>query len=41
MNAIEIVTLVLVFALALILTVYNRRQAFALEHMARLEEDRA
>ncbi len=41
MNAVEMVTLVLVFALALILTVYNRRQAFALEHVARLEEDRA
>ena len=41
MNALEIVTLVLVFALALILTIYNRRQARALEYMARLEEDRA
>ncbi len=37
----EITTLILVLALALILTVYNRRQAHALEYMARLEEDRA
>jgi hypothetical protein len=41
MNAVEIVTFVLVFALALILTRYNRRQAHALEYVARLEEDRA
>ena len=37
----EIATFVLVLCLALILTVYNRRQAHALESMARLEEDRA
>ena len=37
----EVATLILVLALALILTVYNRRQAYALEYMARLEEDRA
>src|SRR5512140_46906 len=37
----EIVTLVLVLTLALILSIYNRRQARALEYMARLEEDRA
>ena len=37
----EIATFVLILCLALILTVYNRRQARALEYMARLEEDRA
>ena len=37
----ESATFILVFSLALILTVYNRRQARALESMARLEEDRA
>ncbi len=37
----EVLILVLVIALALILTFYNRRQAHALEHMASLEEDRA
>jgi hypothetical protein len=37
----EIATFVLVLCLSLILTVYNRRQAQALESMARLEEDRA
>ena len=37
----EVATLILVLALALILTVYNRRQAYALEYMARLEDDRA
>ena len=37
----EIATFVLVLCLSLILTVYNRRQAHALESMARLEEDRA
>ncbi len=37
----EVATLILVFCLALILTIYNRRQARALEHMARLEEDRS
>lgn len=37
----EIATFILIFCLALILTVYNRRQARALEYMARLEEDRA
>jgi len=37
----EIATFVLVLCLSLILTMYNRRQARALESMARLEEDRA
>ena len=37
----EIATFVLVLCLSLILTVYNRRQAHALESMAQLEEDRA
>jgi len=37
----EIATFVLVLCLSLILTMYNRRQAQALESMARLEEDRA
>ena len=37
----EIATFVLVLCLSLILTVYNRRQAHALESMAHLEEDRA
>jgi hypothetical protein len=37
---IEIATFVLILCLALILTIYNRRQAHALEYMARLEEDR-
>jgi hypothetical protein len=37
----EIATFVLILCLALILTIYNRRQAHALETMARLEEDRA
>ena len=37
----EIATFILVLCLSLILTVYNRRQARALESMARLEEDRA
>lgn len=37
----EVTTLILVLSLALILTLYNRRQAQALEYMARLEEDRA
>ena len=37
----EIATFILILCLALILTVYNRRQARALEYMARLEEDRA
>jgi hypothetical protein len=37
----EIATFVLVLCLSLILTVYNRRQAYALESMAHLEEDRA
>jgi len=37
----EIATFVLILCLALILTIYNRRQAHALEYMARLEEDRA
>ena len=37
----EVSTLILVLCLALILTIYNRRQAHALEYMARLEEDRA
>jgi len=37
----EIATFVLILCLSLILTVYNRRQARALENMARLEEDRA
>jgi hypothetical protein len=37
----EIATFVLVLCLSLVLTVYNRRQAHALESMARLEEDRA
>jgi hypothetical protein len=37
----EIATFILIFCLALILTVYNRRQARALEYMALLEEDRA
>ncbi len=37
----EIATFFLILCLALILTVYNRRQAHALEYMARLEEDRA
>jgi hypothetical protein len=37
----EIATFILILCLVLILTVYNRRQAHALEYMARLEEDRA
>jgi hypothetical protein len=37
----EIATFILIHCLVLILTVYNRRQAHALEYMARLEEDRA
>jgi hypothetical protein len=37
----EIATFVLILCLVLILTIYNRRQAHALEYMARLEEDRA
>jgi hypothetical protein len=37
----EIATFILVLCLVLILTIYNRRQARALEYMARLEEDRA
>jgi hypothetical protein len=37
----EIATFVLILCLVLILTIYNRRQAHALETMARLEEDRA
>jgi hypothetical protein len=37
----EIATFILILCLALILTVYNRRQACALEYMALLEEDRA
>jgi len=37
----EIATFVLIVLLALILTLYNRRQARALEYMARLEEDRS
>lgn len=36
----EVATFVLVLCLAAVLTVYNRRQAQALEYMARLEEDR-
>jgi hypothetical protein len=36
----EYAVLVLVMTLTLILTIYNRRQARALEYMARLEEDR-
>jgi hypothetical protein len=37
----EIATFILILCLSLILTIYNRRQARALEYMARLEEDRA
>lgn len=37
----EIATFILILCLALILTIYNRRQARALEYVARLEEDRA
>jgi hypothetical protein len=36
----EIATFILILCLVLILTVYNRRQARALEYVARLEEDR-
>ena len=36
----EIATFILILCLVLILTVYNRRQAHALEYMARLEEYR-
>jgi hypothetical protein len=35
-----VATLILVPALALILTIFNRRHARVLEHMARLEEDK-
>lgn len=37
----EIAVFVLILCLVVILTVYNRRQARALEYVARLEEDRA
>jgi len=37
----EFATFILILCLALILTIYNRRQARALEYVARLEEDRA
>jgi hypothetical protein len=40
-TVLEATTFILVLALAVILTFYNRRQAHALEYMARLEEDRA
>jgi hypothetical protein len=36
----EIATFTLILCLSLILTIYNRRQAHALEYMARIEEDR-